>query len=219
MDVTKLNSRSLVDFIDNAEKLYSKPIGGYKSKDVIEKYLPLVINKVGFYGERKGDEIYWLPNRKTEFNSSENVVITIEGEVNLTKVPVNNGSGSLSYEGNGSLKVNGSVVYGGSDSTTSELPSFTEDIVFSDNQHVEHNQTSAITYTLNATQPTGGEHYRTDVINSNGDAINLPAGIDVRGDTIDTSKTNILNFQYLGWKSGTIEEKTTVIIQTRDLPQ
>ena len=96
--------------------------------------------------------------------------------------------------------------------------SFNSDIVFSDNQHVEHNQTSAITYTLNATQPTEGEHYRTDVINADASGITLPVGIDVRGDAITASKTNILNFRYLAYKSGTAAEKTTVINEVRDLP-
>jgi hypothetical protein len=154
MNVTKINSRSLVDYIDSAEKLYAKPIGGFKTKDDVEKYLPLVINKVGFYGEKKGDEIYWLPKNKLEFNTSENVEIVIEGEVNLIKSPVNNGSGSLSYEGNGTLKVNGSVIHGGSggSSSSSEEIDFNEEITFNGNKHVEHTQTAPITLTLNPTQ-------------------------------------------------------------------
>jgi len=99
-----------------------------------------------------------------------------------------------------------------------ELLSFDSDIVFDGDNYIEENQTTDITYTLNATQPTEGEHYRTDVINNTGNSITLPVGIDVRGDDITQNKTNILNFRYLAYKTGSVAEKTTVVNEVRDLP-
>ena len=98
---------------------------------------------------------------------------------------------------------------------TTLLPSFNAEITFDGDNHIEHTQTGAIIYTLGATQPSydvnGIDHYRQDVINANTDGITLPAGIDVRGDALTVSKTNILDFQYLAYKSGTDTERITVI--------
>jgi hypothetical protein len=105
--------------------------------------------------------------------------------------------------------------------TAEELPSFDSEIVFDGEKHIEHDQEADIDYTLGATQPgkTTGNHYRTDAINADAvSSITFPEGLTLRGDALEPSKTNLLQFRYLSWKSGSILDRTTVINQVEDLP-
>ena len=111
MNISQINPSSLIEFIDSAEKLYK--IRNYKGKREVEDYLPLLIQRVGFYGRQIGDEIYALRKNETTFDESEDVVLVIEGNVELLKVPVNEGSGGITYTGKGGLVVDGTTVYSG----------------------------------------------------------------------------------------------------------
>ena len=118
MDISKINSDSLIQYIDAAEKVYGKPINGKIPKESVEKYLPLLINKVGFYGKQIGNEIYYLDKSELTFNSSEDINIVIEGNVDLISTPRNIGSGSISISGSGKLFVDGLEIHSGSTSRT-----------------------------------------------------------------------------------------------------
>lgn len=139
----KLSDISNIDFlaaIENVSEL--KRLSKYKDFRFVEQFIGLLTNRTYFYGRiLDSEEIVPLKNFETEFNSADNITLLIEGAVNLPKTPVNNGEGSISYTGNGTLKVGDTIVFGGGGSSGLETIDFTESLIFQEGKdlYIYHN--------------------------------------------------------------------------------
>ena len=111
MDLTKITNIDTVRLIENATELFQ--LKKYRSKEYVKSFIGLGIHRSSFYGTREGDTVASLKPTETIFNSSQDIVLAIEGVVILTKEPVNNGPGGIVYEGYGILEVDSVVVYDG----------------------------------------------------------------------------------------------------------
>lgn len=118
MKLSDFSNHTLLTYLESAGELGRNK--KYHSRGELEKYFALAIHKCGFYGiiDAKGN-ILALDKKQVEFNSSEDITLLIEGNVELLKTPVNNGTGSIIYKGGGKAKVEGISIY--SDNTSSKL--------------------------------------------------------------------------------------------------
>jgi hypothetical protein len=77
------------------------------------KYIGLGINRTGFYGMVLGSTVIPLETNKFTFHSKDDIILVIEGRVDLRETPTNTGIGNLFYQGYGFLVVDGNVMYDG----------------------------------------------------------------------------------------------------------
>lgn len=84
-----------------------KPTGDIKGE------IGLSIHRSFFYGTNESGTYTSIPTSVTVFDSDDDIVLHIEGIVNLTVRPVNNGLGTVRYTGFGVALVNSSIIYDG----------------------------------------------------------------------------------------------------------
>lgn len=113
-----INNIDVIKILENSSELV-KP--SYKSLDFVTKYIGLYLARASFYGERKGNVISALQTNQLVFSSTEDITIVIEGVTFLNKTPINEGSGSIVFEGFGLLVVNNTIVYNGKSDGSSGL--------------------------------------------------------------------------------------------------
>jgi hypothetical protein len=111
MDLKKITNLDTMYLTENSSELGK--LNKYRSKEFVESYIGLGIHRSFFYGKKIGDKVIALDVNETDFNTSENIVLHIEGVVQLPRTPVNTGSGTVSYEGYGIIEINGTAVYNG----------------------------------------------------------------------------------------------------------
>ena len=105
-DITNIDVMAM---IENATELFK--LGKYKSKKFVESHIGLAIHHSYFYGiEDAGGNVTPLQTNDLVFESDDDITLYLEGPVVLPKIPVNNGAGSIVYEGYGLLVVDGVVV-------------------------------------------------------------------------------------------------------------
>ena len=103
MKLSDISNLSLIKTINSSIELFKNKI--YNSRDFVEKYIGLMIHRSGFYGRMIGDEVVALELIETTFNEPDDVVLVIEGVINLPKAPVNDGAGGIVFTGNGKLTI------------------------------------------------------------------------------------------------------------------
>ena len=116
MDLKKITNYDLMDLIENSTELVK--LNKYRPKEYVEGFIGLTVHRSFFYGRKIGDKLVNLTLKETEFNSSQDIVLHIEGVVPLTRTPTNSGAGAISYEGYGIVEVDGSVIYNGNATAT-----------------------------------------------------------------------------------------------------
>jgi hypothetical protein len=116
MDLKKITNLDTMYLTENSSELGK--LNKYRSKEFVESYIGLGIHRSFFYGKKIGDKVIALDVNETDFNTSENIVLHIEGVVQLPRTPSNAGAGTISYEGYGIVEVNDSVVYNGNATAT-----------------------------------------------------------------------------------------------------
>jgi len=105
-DITNIDVMAM---LENATELFK--LGKYKSKKFVESHIGLAIHHSYFYGlEDAGGNVTPLQTNDVVFDSDDDVILYLEGPVVLPKIPVNNGAGSIVYDGYGLLVVDGVVV-------------------------------------------------------------------------------------------------------------
>jgi hypothetical protein len=107
----KYSNLELIKLLESATEIFRNK--KYYGRDHVEKYIGYGIHRSGFYGIKEGNDLTGLALNRTTFNQSSDVEIVIEGFVELSKPPVNNGSGGIVYTGYGLLEVNDLVIYDG----------------------------------------------------------------------------------------------------------
>ena len=104
-----MSNIDVIAMMENATELFR--LGKYKSKKFVEYHIGLAIHRSYFYGrEDASSNVTPLKTNEVVFNSDTDVILYLEGPVVLPKIPVNNGSGGIVYEGYGLLVVDGVVV-------------------------------------------------------------------------------------------------------------
>lgn len=111
MKLSDLSSFKLIELLESATELFRNK--KYHTRDYVEKYLGLSIHRSNFYGMNDRGEFKALDEKRTIFNSEEDVTLVIEGILQLSKTPTNEGAGNIVYEGYGVLEVDGVVIYDG----------------------------------------------------------------------------------------------------------
>ena len=111
MHLKDLTNLRAITLIENATELFRAK--KYQSKDHVEKFIGLVLQRSSFYGRLNGNKLGPLERSTTIFNEPTDVIIQIEGILVLDKEPVNNGAGEIMYQGYGVLEVDGTVIYDG----------------------------------------------------------------------------------------------------------
>ena len=112
MKFKEIKNLDVIRIIENATELFRNK--KYQSKKFVEKFIGLNLSRAGFYGQLQTDNtVNSLEYDKVIFNSSVDVTLLIEGIVILKNVPVNNGSGNITYSGYGLLEVNDVIIYDG----------------------------------------------------------------------------------------------------------
>lgn len=111
----KLNDISITDLLasmENAPELFR--LNKYQNKEFIETYVPLFIQRNGFYGQIKSNnEIIPLKTNKVSFESEEDVVLLVEGFVSIKSPLTITGGGAIVLKGYGILEVNGVPIFDG----------------------------------------------------------------------------------------------------------
>lgn len=111
MNLNELDNVDAIEIIENASAIAR--LDKYKKKRFIKDYIGLYLSRVGFYGTITPEgNVSALSITDTVFNSNNDIVLLIEGVVNLKNTPVNNGTGVIQYTGLGRLLVNNSLIYG-----------------------------------------------------------------------------------------------------------
>ena len=112
MRLEDITLTDLIAILENVPELFK--LGKYQDADFVRKHLALFIHRNGFYGTQNAiGEIKSLELSKTDFVSSSDIEIVVEGVVDLKKVPTITGGGSINYVGKGALVVNGATIYDG----------------------------------------------------------------------------------------------------------
>jgi len=111
MKLKDIRNLTTIQLIENATELFG--LKKYYSKDFVEKFLGLALQRSSFYGVLKNDSVIPLNNNKVVFDQDTDVTLQIEGILVLDKIPVNNGSGEIIYSGYGVLEVDDVVIYDG----------------------------------------------------------------------------------------------------------
>jgi len=119
MKFKDITSIDVIGLIENASTLFR--LQKYKSKKYVENYIGLGLARSGFYGTTDGENARALDRGFTTFDTSEDVILLIEGVVVLEKTPENVGSGGLAITGYGVVEVDGTIVYNGVNPSTSTL--------------------------------------------------------------------------------------------------
>ena len=118
MRLEDITLTDLIAILENVPELFK--LGKYQDADFVRKHLALFIHRNGFYGTQNSiGELKSLEKTKTDFVSSEDVTIVIEGVVDLKSIPTITGGGSINYVGKGVLEVDGATVYDGRSSQDS----------------------------------------------------------------------------------------------------
>ena len=86
MKLSEINSRTLVDYLASLNRYLPKK---FRTVEDIRRFLPLLNARVGFYGRRINEDIFHLSTKETVFDSKEDVIIIVEGYVELTSKPIN----------------------------------------------------------------------------------------------------------------------------------
>ena len=110
MKIEDIKNLTAIEILESCTELLK--VKKYQNKDFVEKYIGLVLSRIGFYGLDK-IPLTPLPLSRTNFNSEQDVVIRIEGIIVLKNAPINEGLGNIVYKGYGLLEVNETVIYDG----------------------------------------------------------------------------------------------------------
>jgi hypothetical protein len=123
MNIKNISSpKSLIRFLNSATDIIRNT--KYHVKEVVEDYIGLSIATAYFYGRVIGPDNYEpLPLTTTVFDSDEDIVLVIEGNVKLDIIPVNEGAGDVIFEGSGSISVDGEYIYSGGGGGVPDAPS------------------------------------------------------------------------------------------------
>lgn len=135
MNIKNISSpKSLIRFLNSATDIIRNT--KYHVKEIVEDYIGLSIATAYFYGKVIGPDNYEpLPLTTTVFDSDEDIVLIVEGNVFLEEEPTNIGSGDIIIEGSGSIVVDEEYVYSGGG--IPEAPKDGKEYVRQDGQWVE----------------------------------------------------------------------------------
>ena len=112
MNLSKFTNIDLIALLENATELVK--IKKYRSKKFIEEFIGLGVHKSYFYGiEDARGNLTALDLKEIYFNTNEDITFFIEGAVVLEKLPVNTGTGTISYKGLGTVTVDDVIQYDG----------------------------------------------------------------------------------------------------------
>ena len=110
MKIEDIKNLTAIEILESCTELLK--VKKYQNKDFVEKYIGLVLSRIGFYGLDK-IPLTPLPLSRTNFNSEQDIVIRIEGIIVLKNAPTNEGLGDIVYKGYGLLEANETVIYDG----------------------------------------------------------------------------------------------------------
>ncbi len=114
-----INNDSLIELLAGVRNVYQpKEVHDY---NYYSKYVGLGVHRSGFYGRISGTTVIPLELTEFVFHSKEDVLLVIEGRVDLKATPTNTGIGNLYLTGYGFLVVNGTVTYDGRLSSTGDV--------------------------------------------------------------------------------------------------